>query len=160
MGPVDGGRLMVAGGEGRRLAATVVVDEAVPGAFVEAAARLVPDVDVRGLRAFAPDLVQAGDVELVEALAARGVDALVTCTWPLVEDAATLSAVERSGLVLVVVGVADDDPAIAVGALLRDVVGAVRRGLPPGSVLRVRPGHHAAIPAADLRRATTRRPHA
>lgn len=151
---------MGAGGEGRLLAATVVIDEAVPAAFVEAAARLVPDVDVRGLRAFAPDLVQEGDVELVEALAARGVDVLVTSTWPLVEDPATLRAVETSGLVLVVVGVADDDPAIAVGALLRDVVGAVRHGLAPGSVLRVRPGHHVAIPAADLRAATARRPRA
>lgn len=96
------------------------------------------------------DLNELEDHDLVYELHRRGFPVMVTNNHKMLDDARVLVAIEQTRLTVVAIQAAGDDPIFATGVLLRDLTDVIKRNVPQGMYVRVKPAR------VRLQRARTR----
>jgi hypothetical protein len=95
-------------------------------------------------------LQELDDDLLIYALHRHRYQVLVTTDWHMIHDPAVLVALHRTRLTLFTIEKAGGDPLIATGALLRDLLPALRKTSSKGQVFRSRPVAPRPTKAYDL----------
>lgn len=140
------------------LKADLAIDDDIPRPVVDLVARFVPDLRLVPLEDVDPALAELDDAALVGAVAAAGLDGLVTAQPSIGRDPRVLAALLRSRLLLCVVEGVGHDPLRIAGALLLDLPAAVERRNPAASQLvRFHPRRPRPVDAWTAFRAAARR---
>lgn len=102
----------------------LALDQNFPVALVEAMVGFLPPaLELVHVHKVDPSFSELTDAELVVALAASGIDCLVTTDYHMLDDPETISAIVAAKMNLLVVKSAGHDPLRASGALLLELPG-------------------------------------
>ena len=136
----------------------VALDHNFPKPIVERIDRFLPEVDFFWIRDIDPAMAELDDHDLVYELHRVGFGVMVTADAKLRRDPRVLVAVGQTRLTILVIERAADDPILATGVLLRDLVPVLRRDIAKGLVYSVRPTTPRERRAREPRRRAHRRP--
>lgn len=111
---------------GRQARRRVALDHDFPETLLDVVDRWVPEVELVPVRRLGEHLPDLEDHDLVHALADLGVPRMVTLDRMLNQPEALVAVHQTRFTLFVLAGGVGDDPVLATGALLRDLVPALR----------------------------------
>lgn len=132
----------------------VALDHNFPRNILDTLERFIPEVSLVPIRTIGQEidveLAELEDHDLVYELARQRWPIMVTANYKMLLDASVLVALHDTKLTLFSIEGVGDDPVLATGALLRDLLPAIRKLSAKGQVFRSRPTAPAPTSPLDL----------
>jgi hypothetical protein len=117
----------------------VALDHNFPETIVRAVMPYMPEVRFRWVREIDERLPDLDDHDLVYELHRVGFSVMVSDDYKLRSDPRVLVAVEQTRMTLLTIEGAGDDPILATGVLLRDLMPVLRGDIPKGMIYKIKP---------------------
>ena len=117
----------------------VALDHNFPRSILDMLQVHLPEVELTPVARLAPELAELEDHDLIYELARRRWTILATGNYKMLNDAAVLVALHQTRLTLFSIEDAGDDPVLATGAMLRDLLPTIRKLSRRGQVFRSKP---------------------
>ena len=127
----------------------VALDHNFPKPILEVVQRFIPEVEFVRIQPLDAWLADLEDHDLIYELARRQLTLMATTNYKMLNDESVLVAVHQTKLTVFAIEGVGDDSILAAGALLRDVLPALRKLTARGQVFRFRPTAPRAEPAFD-----------
>lgn len=117
----------------------VALDHNFPEPILKQLLRFMPEVAFHWIREIGPHFSELDDHDLVYELHRVGFSVMVTDDYKLRHDPRVLVAVEETRMSLLTIQGVSDDPVLATGVLLRDLMPILRGDVAKGLIYKVRP---------------------
>lgn len=132
----------------------VALDHNFPEPILRPLLKFMPEVQFHWIREIGPHFSELEDHDLVYELHRVGFSVMVSDDYKLRRDPRVLVAVEQTRMSLLTIQGVGEDPLLATGVLLRDLLPLLRSDIPKGLIYKLKPsaprGQRAQNLAEDL----------